>query len=151
LEDAIYIARACKKVYVIHRRDEFRGANVLQEELKALPNVEILYSHVVTTIQGDNKVESVLLKNVKTEEQSTLQLDGVFVAVGIIPTTELLKDLVRMDEKGYVLAGEDGSTNLPGVFVAGDIRKKPLRQIVTAVADGANAATSAEQYCRQNI
>lgn len=148
LEDAIYLARTCEKVYLIHRRDELRGAFVLQEELKALPNVEILYSHVVTQIQGGDMVEAVQVKNLKNGEESTLPLAGVFIAVGIHPNTELLQELTACDEGGYILAGEDGATEIPGIFAAGDIRKKPLRQIVTAVADGANAAVSAGNYCR---
>lgn len=151
LEDAIYLARTCERVYLIHRRDELRGAMVLQEELKALPNVEILYSHVVTQIQGEDMVEAVKIKDLKTGAEGTLSLSGVFVAVGIHPNTELLQELTACDEGGYVLAGEDCATDIPGIFAAGDIRKKPLRQIVTAVADGANAAVSAGNYCRQSL
>ena len=149
IEDAIYLARTCEKVYLIHRRDELRGAMILQEELKELPNVEILYHHVVTEIQGEDMVENLQIKNVLSGEEKDLPVSGVFVAVGIHPNTELLKDLASMDDGGYVLAGEDGTTERPGLFVAGDIRKKPLRQIVTAVADGANAAVSAGNYCNK--
>lgn len=147
LEDAIYLARTCEKVYLIHRRDEFRGAMILQEELKALPNVEILYHHVVSEIQGQDMVEALLIKDVLSGEEKGLEAAGVFVAVGIHPNTELISELVESDENGYVLAGEDGITSCPGIFVAGDIRRKPMRQIVTAVADGANAAVSAGAYC----
>ncbi len=146
LEDAIYLARFCEKVYVIHRRDEFRGAQILQDELKALPNVEIWYNYVVDSIIGDEQVELLQLTHTQTEEKKDLSVDGVFIAVGIQPTTEIFKDLVACDNAGYLLAGEDGSTDKDGIFVAGDIRKKPLRQIVTAVADGANAAISAVAY-----
>lgn len=149
LEDAIYLARFCEKVYVIHRRDEFRGAKVLQEELRALPNVEILYHHTVSAIQGEDQVEALSLHNVQTGEDTVLAVNGIFIAVGIHPTSQLLAGLVDMDAQGYVLAGEDGRTSCDGIFVAGDIRKKPLRQIVTAVADGANAAVSAGQYIQQ--
>ncbi len=134
LEDAIYLARFCKKVYLIHRRDEFRGARVLQEELKKLENVEILYSCTVEEIRGGECVESLLVRNVKTEELSELQADGIFVAVGIRPSTELVRELAECDEAGYVLAGEDCATNIPGLYAAGDVRKKPVRQIITAVA-----------------
>jgi thioredoxin reductase (NADPH) len=147
LEDAIYLARTCEKVYLIHRRDELRGANILQEELKALPNTQILYSHTVQAIQGEDMVESLLLKDVKTGEEKTLSVSGIFIAVGIHPNTELLKGLVEMDEAGYVIAGEEGATTVPGIYVAGDIRKKPMRQVITAVADGANAAVAAGAYC----
>lgn len=149
LEDAIYLARTCEKVYLIHRRDELRGAVVLQEELKALSNVEILYSHTVQEIRGEDNVESLLLKDVKAGEEKELEVNGIFIAVGIHPTTELVRDMVKCDEAGYVLAGEDGATDCPGIFVAGDIRKKPLRQIVTAVADGANAAVAVEEFLRK--
>lgn len=148
LEDAIYLARTCEKVYLIHRRDELRGAFVLQEELRALPNVEILYSHVVEEILGENAVEGLRIKDLKTNKQDSLSVEGLFVAVGIHPETELVKRLVSCDENGYVLAGEDCATDMPGLFVAGDVRKKPLRQIATAVSDGANAAVSAGNYCR---
>lgn len=149
LEDAIYLARTCEKVYLIHRRDELRGAVVLQEELKALPNVEILYSHTVQEIRGEDCVESLLIKNVKTDEEKTLLVSGLFVAVGIHPATELIQNLVNCNEGGYVLADEAGESSCPGIFVAGDIRKKPLRQIVTAVADGANAAVAAADFLRK--
>lgn len=147
LEDAIYLARLCEKVYLLHRRDELRGAAILQQELAALPNVEILYSHVVEEIQGESSVEKLLIRDLKTKETFCLDVAGVFVAVGIRPATELAAGLVACDEGGYVLAGEDCATDMPGLFVAGDVRKKPLRQIVTAVADGANAAMSAAAYC----
>ena len=137
----------CEKVYLIHRRDELRGAFVLQQELKSLENVEILYSHVVEEIQGEDGVEALALRNLKEDIISSLPVSGVFVAVGIRPGTELIQGLVECDENGYVLAGEDCATNVPGLYVAGDVRKKPLRQIVTAVADGANAAVSAGNYC----
>lgn len=148
LEDAIYLARTCEKVYVLHRRDELRGAMVLQEELKALPNVEILYSHVVEEIVGEDAVEYIRIKNLKNDEVSELPVAGVFVAVGIRPGTELIRDMVECDEGGYVLAGEDCATKVPGLYVAGDVRRKPIRQIITAVADGANAAVSVGNYCK---
>ncbi len=146
LEDAIYLSRICGKVYLIHRRDELRGAYILQEELKALPNVEFLYSHVVEEITGEDAVNGLRVRNLKTQESRALQADGVFVAVGIRPGTELVRDMVDCDEGGYVLAGEDCVTSVPGIFAAGDVRKKPLRQIATAVADGANAVMSVENY-----
>lgn len=149
LEDAIYLARTCERVYLIHRRDELRGAEILQEELRALPNVEILYNHVVNGILGEDVVKALALKNVVTEEEKELPVSGVFIAVGIHPSTELLKGMADMDEAGYILAGEDGAIKVPGIYVAGDIRKKPLRQVVTAVADGANAAVGAAEYCNK--
>jgi len=152
LEDAIYLSRFCEKVYLIHRRDELRGAKILQEELFQKENVELLYSHTVQEIQGADMVTGLRIKDLKAEKNAqemaerVLAIDGVFIAVGIIPHTELAKELLECDEKGYIIAGEDCVTNMPGVFVAGDARKKQLRQIITAVADGANAVTSVGIY-----
>ncbi len=148
LEDAIYLSRLCEKVYLIHRRDELRGAQILQQELQGLSNVEILYSHVVEEILGGDQVEEIRVRNKKTDGVFQLSVAGVFVAVGIRPSTELVRDLDICDEGGYVLAGEDCATSVPGLFAAGDVRKKPIRQIATAVADGANAAVAAGNYCR---
>lgn len=148
LEDAVYLARACEKVYLIHRRDEFRGAAILQEKLKKLPNVEILYSHTVQEIRGGEAVESLTLRDVKTGGEKELPVSGVFIAVGIRPNSGLLQGLAACDEAGYVLAGEDCATDCPGIFAAGDVRRKHLRQIVTAVADGANAVMSAGEYLK---
>lgn len=143
VEDAVFLARTCEKVYLIHRRDSLRAAKVLQEALLALSNVEIIWNTVVTEIKGTDMVESLSLKQTVTGEESTLPVNGVFIAVGIKPDTELCRDLVACDEGGYILAGEDTKTSMDGIFAAGDARKKPLRQIITAVADGANAATAA--------
>lgn len=149
LEDAVYLARFCEKVYLIHRRDELRGASILQDELKALPNVEILYHHEVTAIRGENAVETLELKNNQTGETSLLNVNGIFIAVGIHPNTELVEGMVEMGEGGYILAGEDCAASAEGIYAAGDVRKKPIRQIVTAVADGANAAVSAGNYIKR--
>ncbi len=146
LEDAIYLARTSAKVYLIHRRDELRGTKVLQEELLAMENVEVLYSHVVKEICGEDSVEKLILEDVKTGEKKELPVKGVFIAVGIHPDSELVKGIVEMDQAGYVIADETCVSSCPGIFAAGDVRKKPIRQVVTAVADGANAATSAGAY-----
>lgn len=146
VEDAIFLARGCNKVYLIHRRDELRAAKSLQNELMALTNVEVVWNSVVKKIQGTSKVESVLVQNVKTKEENSLSTDACFVAVGITPETSKFKDLVECDEKGYIKALESGETSHPGIYVAGDARKKRLRQIVTAVADGANAVTAIQDY-----
>lgn len=149
LEDAIYLARTCEKVYLIHRRDELRGAIVLQEELKGLANVEVLYSCTVEEIQGEGAVEKLRVKNVKTGEVFDLNAAGVFIAVGIRPNTDLVRESLKLDPGGYIPAGEDCATEIPGLFAAGDVRKKPIRQIITAVADGANAAVAAGAFCRK--
>ena len=146
VEDAIYLARLCNKVYVVHRRDELRAAKVLQENLLSLPNVEMVWNSVVRTINGTQKVESVTVTNVKDGSERTIPVQGAFIAVGISPCSEFAKNHIEMDEKGYIIADETGKTNIPGVFAAGDVRGKQLRQVVTAVADGANAVTSVEKY-----
>ncbi len=145
IEDAIFLARACRRVYVIHRRDELRGAKSLQEKLLRLPNVEMLWNTVVEKIEGDGQVSGLTVRNVKTGEISALPLQGVFVAVGIVPNSGIFEGLVEMDH-GYIVADETGRTSAPGIFAAGDVRTKALRQIVTAVSDGANAVASVEKY-----
>ena len=147
-EDAAFLARGCEKVYLIHRRNELRAAQTLQQEVKELPNVEILWDTVVEAVEGNMVTESLLIKNVKTGEEKHLPVNGVFAAVGIHPDSELLQELAERDEQGYVIAGEDGRTSRPGIFVAGDIRKKKMRQIITAAAAGANAVNSVEEYLR---
>lgn len=149
IEDAIFLARMCEQVYLIHRRDRLRGARSLQEKLFALDNVTVLWDTVVEEIRGDGKVNSLAVKNVKTQEQSELSVDGVFVAVGITPNSQPFSQLLTLDH-GYIAADETCETGVPGVFAAGDVRKKQLRQIVTAVADGANAVTSAERYLTEH-
>ena len=149
VEDAIYLSAICEKVYLVHRRDELRAGKVLEAQLKQLPNVEIVWNHIPLEIKGTECVEALVVEDVKAKQKSSLHVDGVFVAIGTTPKTELAKGLVALDEQGYVIAGESGETNVPGFFVAGDIRTKQLRQIVTAVADGANAATAAAAYLKR--
>ena len=146
IEDAIFLARGCEKVYLVHRRDELRGAKILQNNLMSLPNVEIVWDSVVEKIEGQDQVEEVVIRNVKTGEESKLQADGIFIAVGIHPNTEYFAGLVEMDKNGYIIAGENCETSVPGIFGAGDTRTKELRQIITAVADGANAVNSVQKY-----
>ncbi len=146
VEDAIFLARGCSKVYLVHRRDELRAAKILQDELLSLPNVEVVWDSVVEEVKGDNKVTSIVVKNVKSGDKKEIETDALFVAIGIHPLTESFAGLADMDETGYILAGEDGATSTPGIFVAGDSRKKRLRQIVTAVADGANAVTAVQDF-----
>lgn len=146
VEDAILLSRTCKKVYLVHRRDELRAEKILQESFFACKNVEIIWDSIPLSIEGTDKVEALKIQNKKTQEESFIETDGVFIAVGIVPGTEKFKDLVKLDEAGYIVAGEDGITSEPGIFAAGDIRTKNLRQVVTAVADGANAVVSAQRY-----
>lgn len=146
VEDAILLSRTCKRVYLVHRRDELRAEKILQESFFACKNVEIIWDSIPLSIEGTDKVEALKIQNKKTQEESFIETDGVFIAVGIVPGTEKFKDLVKLDEAGYIVAGEDGITSEPGIFAAGDIRTKNLRQVVTAVADGANAVASAQRY-----
>lgn len=149
IEDAIFLARLCEKVYLIHRRDELRGAKSLQNKLMDMENVEVIWDTVVDSINGTHKVESLGLSNKKTGEKKEISVDGVFIAVGISPNTGAFEGLVELDAGGYVKAGEDGQTSAAGIFAAGDLRTKNLRQIVTAVADGANCVSSVERYLNE--
>ena len=143
VEDAIYLSKICPKVYLIHRRDEFRAATTLVSEAKSKDNIEFVLSTVVNEIRGDNKVDRIVIESKKTGEKSELAVDGVFIAVGIKPETELFTGLADTNKGGYLIADETCETSCPGLFAAGDIRAKQLRQIITAAADGANAVTSA--------
>lgn len=145
-EDAIFLARLCSKVYLVHRRDALRAAGSLQERLFALPNVEMVWNSAVEEILGEQQVEGLLLRDKASGTSRRLEADGVFIAVGITPDSGAFTGLVAADGAGYLKAGEDCVTSVPGIFAAGDVRTKPLRQIVTAVADGANAVASAEAF-----
>ncbi|WWR18929.1 thioredoxin-disulfide reductase [Lachnospiraceae bacterium JLR.KK009] len=145
LEDALFLARGSEKVYLVHRRDQFRGAKILQEKVKEASNIEPVLDSVVTEIKGEGQVSSILLSS-KNGESRELEVQGVFIAVGIEPNSGAVKDLVAQDAGGYIVAGEDTKTSVEGVFAAGDVRTKQLRQVLTAAADGANAVTSAEKY-----
>lgn len=146
VEDALFLARGCAKVTLVHRRNELRAAKVLQQALFAAENVEVVWNTVVEEICGEDQVEAVRLKNVKTGETKALSVDGIFIAVGMLPNSGLAAGKVELDETGYIKAGENCETNVTGIFVAGDVRTKKLRQIVTAVADGANAVNSITEY-----
>ena len=146
LGDAIFLSRFAAKVYLIHRRDEFRGARILQEQVIATDNIEILYDTIVKEVHGADAVEGLLIENVKTKEQSELPVNGVFMAVGIHANTDGIDGLPERNAAGYIIADETCETSIAGIYAAGDVRTKQLRQVVTAVADGANAVTSIERY-----
>lgn len=146
VEDAIFLARGSRKVYLVHRREELRAAKQLCEKLFSLDNVEILWNSEVREISGQGKVQQLKIYNNKECSEYDLNTDGLFVAVGIEPNSSVFAKELKLDDLGYIVAGENCETNIPGVFAAGDVRKKQLRQVVTAVADGANAVTSAEKY-----
>lgn len=145
LGDALYLARLCRKVYLIHRRDSFRGAKVLEDKVRAAENIELVLDSAVEEIRGEGQLKSILVKNKKSGAETELAIDGLFIAVGIVPESKSFPFL-KTDERGYVLADETCETNVPGVYAAGDVRKKQLRQVITAVADGANAVESAVRY-----
>lgn len=146
LEDAIFLARMCEKVYIVHRRDKLRGAKRLQERLQALGNIEFVWNSETAAIEGDGQVEALRLRQTQTGEERRRDVDGVFIAVGIAPESELYAGQLELDEQGYIRADESGQTSVPGVFAAGDVRTKALRQILTAASDGANCVASAERY-----
>lgn len=146
LEDVLFLAKICKKVYLIHRRDELRGDKHSQEKIFTLPNVEFVPSAVPKSIKGDKKVTTLEIELQKTGETKEIAVDGIFVAVGMIPNNKLVPDFVATDKAGYVIADETGVTNTAGFFVAGDLRTKALRQVITAASDGANAIKSVTDY-----
>ncbi len=141
LDDALYLSDISRNVYLVHRRNELRGSAHTAAKLKAKENVAFVLNVVPVKITGDGKVEKLWL-----EDGRDLEVDGVFIAAGMMPLTEPVKDMAELDQNGYIIADETGKTSVKGFFAAGDVRTKPLRQIVTAAADGANAAVSAEQY-----
>ncbi len=146
VEDAIYLSRMCRKVWLIHRRDSLRAAKSLQDKLKECGNVEILWNRTLESIYGTELVEGVKLHHVQEKDDIDLAVEGVFIAVGMRPNTEYIRDQIPCDGQGYVIAGEDCATKVQGVYAAGDIRTKQVRQIATAVADGACAIASVERY-----
>ena len=150
VEDALFLARGCEKVYLIHRRDELRAAASLQEQLKKCGNVEFLWDTEVVSISGEDHVDCLKIRSKKSGEEKVLDIDGVFIAVGKIPNTGIITELLHLETNGYICATEDGKTEIPGIFAAGDIRTKQLRQIVTAVSDGANVITSVQGYLNSN-
>lgn len=149
--DALYLSRLAKKVYVIHRRDTLRATKIYHEPLKSAQNIEFIWDSSITEFLGDSRVEGAKLKNLKTGEITNLSCDGIFVSIGRKPATDFIKDIISLDENGYVIADETTKTNIAGVFAAGDLRTKALRQIVTAVSDGATAVHFAEEYLNEQF
>jgi thioredoxin reductase (NADPH) len=146
--EGLYLLNMVGELYLIHRRDEFRAQRFYVEQLKANPKVKIITNTVVEEFVGDKFLKGLRLRNVKTGEESFLEVDGAFVYIGLRPVNEPIKDYVDLDENGFALVGEDTKTKTPGLFVAGDGRVKPLRQLVHALADGATAAIMADEYIR---
>lgn len=146
VSDALYLSRLAKKVYLIHRRDTLRATKIYHEPLKSAENIEFIPDSVVTEILGEQRVSGAKLKNLKSGKETEIPCDGIFVSIGRRPATELLNNILDLDEYGYIIADESTKTNIEGVFAVGDVRQKALRQIVTAVSDGATAVHFAEEY-----
>ncbi|MCF6097630.1 thioredoxin-disulfide reductase [Thermovorax subterraneus] len=150
IEEALFLTHFAKSVTVVHRRSELRATKILQERAFKNEKIKFIWDSVVEEIKGSDSVQEVVLKNLKTGETTSIPVDGVFVAIGWDPNTAIVKDLVKLNEKGYIITDENMATGVPGLFAAGDLREKSLRQVVTAVADGAVAAVSAEKYLEEH-
>lgn len=146
VEDALFLSKLCEKVYLIHRRDTLRASRAEAQALEKAPNVEFLWNKVVTGLEGADKLEKIVLQDTVTKDTTTLDAQGLFVAIGRVPSTELFKDVLKTDAFGYIEADETTRTSIPGVFAVGDVRTKPSRQVVTAVGDGAVASKYIEEY-----
>ena len=146
LTEALYLTKFVKELTIIHRRDALRGTKIYQEKVFANPKIKLLWNSVIQEIKGDSIVRSAVIKNVKTGEVTEISIEGVFLFVGLSPRTQFLKGLVNLDEAGYIVTDENGETSVKGIFAAGDCRKKLLRQVATAVGDGAMVAFAAEKY-----
>lgn len=144
--DALYLSRLVKKVYLVHRRDTLRATKIYHEPLKSAENIEFLWDSQITEFISDQKITGAKAQNIKTGETKDLLVDGIFVSIGRKPATEFLKNDITLDENGYIIADETTKTNIDGVFAVGDVRTKALRQVVTAVSDGAVAVHYAEEY-----
>jgi thioredoxin reductase (NADPH) len=149
LTEAIFLTKFAKEVTIIHRRDALRATKIYQDRALANPKIKFLWNSVVQEIKGDKSVQSIFVKNVKTGEVTEHETEGIFLFVGLSPRTQFLKDLVQTDKEGYILTNENCETSVGGIFAAGDCRKKLLRQIATAVGDGATAAFAAEKYLEE--
>jgi len=146
LTEALFLTKFAKELTIIHRRDAFRGTKIYQERVFANPKIKLLWNSVIQEVKGDSIVRSILVKNVKTGEITELNTEGVFLFVGLSPRTQFLKGLVNLDEAGYIITDENCETSVKSIFAAGDCRKKLLRQVSTAVGDGATAAFAIEKY-----
>ena len=147
--DALYLGKICKQVYLVHRRDELRASKTYLKALEETENLEIIWNSQMVEIKAEDTVTGVVVKNKLDDSTREIACDGIFAAIGNVPNTALIKGQVTLDEGGYVVADETTKTNIPGVFAVGDMRQKPLRQIVTAVADGAVASKYAEEFINE--
>jgi len=147
--DALELAQHCRKVYIIHRRDQLRATKTLQEKAFSQPKIELVWNSVVDEIVGDKMLNSLRLRNVKTGQSSDLEVDGTFVAVGLKPNSQVFSQLVTLDEARFIVTDEMMRTSAPGIFAAGDVRHNSFRQVITAAGDGASAAMSAFKYIKE--
>lgn len=150
-EDALYLSRFCPKIYIVHRKDTMNATRLLQEELLNNKKVEFIWNSVVEEIIGQYGVEGIKIRNLQTEASKILEVDGLFVAIGLTPNTTLIKEKVLLNDEGYIITDDKMQTNIHGVYAAGDIRDKYLRQVITAASDGASASHSAEHYINENM
>ena len=146
VSDALYLSRVAKKVYLVHRRDTLKSTQVYLKPLKDAENIEFLWNSTLCEVVFDNKVTGAKIKSTVTDNITEIEVDGVFISIGRKPATEFLKDILELDNNGYITADETTKTNIPGIFAVGDVRTKTLRQVVTAVSDGAVAVHFAEEY-----
>ena len=146
VQESIFLTKFVKKVYLVHRRDQLRATKILQERAFENDKIEFIFDSIVTGINGLFNIESIKIKNIKTNKEKIVQADGCFIWVGIIPNTLFVKDFVELDNKGFIIADKNMKTSVPGVFAAGDVRDTPLRQVSTAIGDGAIATQSAEHF-----
>ena len=151
IEEAIYLTRFAKEVIIIHRRNALRATRILQDRALSNAKIRVAWDSVVEEVVGENVVQSLVVRNVKTGARSDLAVDGVFVYVGQRPNTELLGNTLKLDERGYIITNEEMATSVPGIFAAGDVRAKTLRQVITACADGALAAVSADKFLQEQV
>jgi len=149
ITDALELAQHCRKVYIIHRRDQLRATKALQEKAFSQPKIELVWNSVMDEIVGDKMLKSLRLRNVKTGQSSDLEVDGIFVAVGLKPNSQAFSQLVTLDEAGFIVTDEMMRTSVPGIFAAGDVRHNSFRQVITAAGDGAGAAMSAFKYVKE--
>ena len=145
LEEALFLTRFAGKVYIVHRRDEFRGVKYLQDKVFADEKIEVIFDSIPKEVKGETLVEGLLIENKKTGEEKNLECNGVFVYIGVDPNTEFLSGQLNLDENGYIITDEEMRTNIDRVYAVGDVRKKQLRQVITAMADGAKAAFDLEK------
>ncbi len=151
ISEALYLTNLAKRVYVIHRRDALRATKILQDRAFKNDKIEFILNSVVREIYGSQLVEGIIVENVKNSTKNKLKVDGVFVYVGLKPNTDFISDLIDLDENGYIKTNESMETNIPGIFAAGDVRTKSLRQVVTAASDGAIAADSAQKFIELSV